>query len=315
MRFALFLTIIAFGSGVALAHVPEAGTSLRDCPDCPEMTVIPPGSFMMGSTPEEIRRAGLPEERVQDERPRRKVTIAKPLAVSKFEITKAEFAAFAKATNFTATPDCRVTHNDGSGGAKEQGRTWQDPKVDGPGIAPHGENHPVICVGWDDATAYAAWLAKTTDQHYRLLTEAEWEYAARAGSTGLNSWGDNFNQACEFANAPDTRAKQIIPSLVTLDCDDGHVRTAPVGSFQPNAFGLYDMIGNVWEWVADCHTANYAGAPSDGGVGPETPGCKRVMRGGAWSETQLNFRSAKRGQGAVDERSDSIGIRVVRTFN
>jgi formylglycine-generating enzyme required for sulfatase activity len=276
--------------------------------------VIPPGSFLMGSTPDELKRANLPEELALDERPRHKVTIAKPLAVSKFEITKGEFAAFAKATKFVAKPDCRVTLSDGSGG-KEAGRTWADPKVDGPGIAPYGENHPVICVGWDDAQAYTAWLAATTGQTYRLLSEAEWEYVARAGSTGLNFWGDNFNQACEFANAPDQGVTLVIPARVAVACEDGYVRTAPVGSFQPNAFGLYDMMGNVWEWVEDCHTPNYDGAPSDGGAGPAAPDCKRGMRSGSWSESQINFRSAKRGKGLVDDRGDSIGFRVARTLN
>ena len=296
-----WLGSVITGFGVQ-ATERETGEVFRDCESCPEMVVVPAGSFMMGSTSEEVAVEGHPEERLLDERPKHQVTIAQPLAISRFEITREEFAAFAEATEFEPAPDCWIRFVDK--GEKVVGRTWVDPGT------LQTDRHPVICVGWDDAVAYASWLAEHTKKPYRLLTEAEWEYAARAGSNTLRPWGNSPHAGCDYANGPDYSVQEVLTFRIGMACDDGYARTAPVGQFKPNAWGLYDVMGNVWEWVADCYTTNYEGASPIGTPLPDAPGCRRSMRGGSWSETLLNFRTTKRGKGRVDDRGDSIGIRV-----
>ena len=307
------LTLLAFSAQAAETK------PFRDCADCPQMVTIPPGLFMMGSTPEKTDLEKHEAARVKDERPRHEVKIAYSLAVSRTEVTKAEFAKFSKATNFPAKPDCWVKYNGQMAGGKDKGRTWDSPGVDGPGITPYADNHPVICVGWDDAVSYATWLAKTTGKPYRLLTESEWEYAA-GGSTKpvaetLRPWGDSPHETCTYGNGPDETVNNVMPNRQVMNCNDGHARTAPVASYKPNAFGLYDTMGNVWEWVADCWAESYKGAPADGSAVLDTLGCKRGMRGSSWSESLLKFRTAARGKGLVDDRGDSIGIRVGYTLN
>jgi formylglycine-generating enzyme required for sulfatase activity len=307
--------------GVYRAPYAESGTgasaTVLDCEDCPEMVLLPPGRFLMGSSAAVTDREQHAVERVRDERPRREVTIAHRLAVSRYEVTRRQFAAFARATGFRAKADCWVKFN-GGGGGKAPGRTWEAPGGDGPGIAAQTDDHPVICVGWDDAVAYADWLQRTTGKPYRLLTEAEWEYAALGSTTpvseSLRPWGDDLALACRFANAPDLNVERVKPQGVAARCDDGFARTAPVGTFTPNGFGLHDTMGNVWEWVADCWRDRYDATPTDGSRAPDFPACKRGMRGGSWSETSIKFRTAARGKGLVDDRGDSIGIRVGYTI-
>jgi formylglycine-generating enzyme required for sulfatase activity len=205
--------------------------SFRDCPDCPEMVVVPAGEFMMGS------------EENNDEKPAHKVSIAKPLAVGKFEVTFAEWDSCA------SDGDCKRRPED---------RGW------GRG------NRPVIDVSWNDATKeYLPWLGRKTGKTYRLLTEAEWEYVARAGSSTRYSWGDDIGKA-------------------QANCDGcgsqwDNKQTAPVGSFAANAFGLHDLHGNVWEWVADCYKGSYSSAPPDGQSVADSAACSRIFRGGSWS--------------------------------
>ena len=159
---------------------------------------------------------------------------------------------------------------------------------------------PVINVSWDDAQQYAAWFSKMTGQPYRLLTEAEWEYAARAGSTTVYYWGDeigNGNANCNGCGSQwDNR------------------QTSPVGSFKPNAFGLYDMTGNVWQWVQDCYHDDYKGAPTDGSGWTSGDCSRRVVRGGSWGGNPRGRRSATRDASSSDYRSDNVGFRVGRTL-
>ena len=234
------------------------------------MVVVPAGEFMMGSPAGE-------EGRYDDEGPQRKVTIARPFAVGKFEVTFAEWDACVAAAAASTSPS-------------DQG--WGRGK------------RPVINVSWEDITKeYLPWLSRKTGKTYRLLTEAEWEYAARAGTTTPFSTGTTIT--AEQANFDGESARQ--------QCQ-GITKTVEVGSFPPNAFGLHDMHGNVWEWVQDCYKDGYAGAPSDGSAVPDAAGCPRVLRGGAWSNEARALRSASRHREASHMRDADFGFRLARTL-
>ena len=185
--------------------------------------------------------------------------------------------------------------------------------------SPRPSTHPVACVSWNDAQAYVAWLNRQTSGGYRLLSEVEWEYLARAGSTTAYPWGADADSGCAHMNGSDTtlRANYPEPEILPLDqgaaCTDGALNTAPVGSYRANAFGLHDMIGNVSEWVEDCATDSYASVPADGGPAPGDC-ARRMVRGGSWGTYARQLRSAERLRYAPDDRDDSIGIRVARTI-
>ncbi len=284
----------------ALAVVPGSGDSFRDkladgkpCPSCPEMVVLPAGTFTMGSPDNE-------EGRSSDEGPRHDVTIAVPFAVGRFEVTRGQYATFIKATGHKTADSCYVWN--GTEWKDTPGKSWRDPGYQ------QSDDHPVACVSWDDAKAYVAWLANETGRGYRLLSEAEWEYAARAGSTTAYSWG----ATASHANA----------NYGKFECCDGlatgkdkWVNTAPVGQFPANAFGLYDMHGNVWEWVEDCYEDSYSSAPKDGAA-RTTSGCNiRVIRGGSWiNSLPWILRAADRYRLRPGYRLVSYGFRVARTL-
>lgn len=255
--------------GVVTLSFQEAPTGprvFRDCAECPEMVVVPAGSFTMGSPLGE-------KDRDSDEGPQRNVTIGSSLAVGRYEVTFAEWDAC------VAGGGCAHQPSD---------RGW------GRGT------RPVIDVNWNDAQAYVAWLSRRTGQRYRLLSEAEWEYAARAGTASRHWWGDDIgrnNANCYGCGSP----------------WDGK-QTAPVGSFKANPFGLHDMHGNVLEWVEDCSANTHNGAPSDGSA--RTGGnCEfRVLRSGSWNYAPRNLRSARRRIMPTVTRFDYVGFRVARIF-
>ena len=170
---------------------------------------------------------------------------------------------------------------------------------------------PVINVSWDDAQRYVDWLSGTTGQTYRLLTEAEWEYAARAGTRGPRYWIKQEN-ACAYAAFTIQGKPSTTTPWDSFDCDDGYSATAPVGEFQPNAFGLYDMLGNVWEWVEDCFPGSYQGAPIDGKAWVAKYCLFRMSRGGGWYSKPLFVRSANRNWFSPVLRKDYLGFRVAR---
>jgi formylglycine-generating enzyme required for sulfatase activity len=172
----------------------------------------------------------------------------------------------------------------------------------------------VLCVSWNDARAYAQWLSQKTGERYRLPTEAEWEYAARAGTSAARAWGDDPREACRFANVADQSRFQIWGFGQKHQCNDGHYFTAPAGSYAQNAFGLHDMLGNVWEWTQDCWNASYAGAPSDGAASLTGDCAQRVSRGGSWSTVPRYARSASRNKHAADHRDNLTGFRLLRVF-
>lgn len=276
------------------------GKTFRDCPDCPEMVGIPAGEFEMGSPKNE-------DGRFKTEGPVHDVTIGKPFAISRTEVTVAEYRAFIEATGRTDPAECWAYQDDTDKWIREPGKNWADP-----GFAQE-DNSPVVCTSWDDAKDYAAWLAETTGAAYRLPSEAEWEYAARAGTDTVRHYGDDADEQCTYANGADITYHEAIPKdpSYNRDCTDGYVRTSPVATFKPNQFGLYDMLGNAWEWTQDCAKDSYSGAPDDGSaVGG---GCgKVIIRGGSWGRNPDFLRSATRGRIDPEVRGVTGGIRVVR---
>ena len=263
------------------AKAKKPGQVFRDCPDCPEMVVVPAGSFTMGSPTNE-------RGRFDNEGPPRKVTIAKPFAVGKYEVTFVEWDAC------VADGGCKYTPGDEGWGRGKR---------------------PVINVGWWYINnEYLPWLSHKTSKRYRLLTEAEWEYATRAGTRTRFHFGDDERDLCTYANIADLTAQEKHKDWTIAICRDHHINTATVGSFRPNAFGLYDVHGNVWEWVQDCYEDSYARGPSDGSAVPDRVGCSRVLRGGSWSVNPRNLRAAVRIRLAPFNRDSSSGFRVARTL-
>jgi formylglycine-generating enzyme len=280
------------------AHVPEAGKIFRDCPKCPEMVVLPSGSFSMGSPGSEAGRG-------DDEGPVHGVNIA-TFALGRTEITRGQFAAFVNDTGYSTGDKC-WTLEDGKY-QERSGRSWREPGF------PQDDNHPVVCIDWNDAKAYAEWLSKKTGKQYRLPTEAEWEYAARGNTGTARYWGENPDVACAYANGADKTAQaQIIgaSSWSIHNCTDGFAYTAPVGSLKPNAFGLNNMLGNVWNWTEDSYHDSYNGAPTDGSAW-QGDGSKRVLRGGSWNNSPRNVRAAVRNMDKPGLRFSIFGFRLAR---
>jgi formylglycine-generating enzyme required for sulfatase activity len=311
MKAILFAAVLA-------AHAADSskpGTVFRDCADCPEMVALAAGSFTMGSTKAETDRAELPDEQGARERPAHTVTFARPFAIGKYEITVDEYTAFANATARRATDNCITWDETAAKWGPVATATWKNP-----GYAQTGR-FPVGCVTIDDARAYAAWLAQKSGKPYRIPSEAEWEYAARAGTRTMQTWGDSFDGICKFANVSD-RTRMDKHTTVErdptryFDCEDGFIYAAPVGSFPPDRWGLYDMVGNIWEWTEDCFIPHYNGAPTDGSVRRDPSQCDRlIVRSGGWYSRNWFARPAGRSRENPDYRSSTLGIRVARTLD
>ena len=275
---------------------PQVGERFRDAlssgGEGPLMAVVPAGSFTMGSPSSE-------EDRKDNEGPQRLVTIGAPFAIGVYEVTVAEFRRF-DATSHRTDDACRWLELD----------LYQNHRPPDAASVPLGDSHPVICVTWDDVRAYTAWLARETGETYRLPSEAEWEYAARAGTTTSRYWGDSESGQCLYANGRD----QQHGAGAGASCDDGHWHRGPVGSYRANGWGLHDMLGNAWEWVEDCWNGSYAGAPGDGRAW-ETGDCwTRVIRGGSWYEEPPALRVAHRDGFDISVPIYLIGFRVARTL-
>lgn len=304
------------------------GAIVQDCADCPAVVVIPAGSNVMGSTKEETDREGVPVIAKMDiaswERPLHTVTITVPFAIGKAEVTRAQFATFAQATGHEASGGCRGDNN----GTVElvDDWSWQNP---GYAQAP---DHPVMCVSYADAMVYTAWLSEITGATYRLPSETEWEYAARGGTQTTRYWGDGREDACEYENVADQSLKRARPYRVALGeppyefaCDDGYVFTAPVTSFKPNPYGVYDMIGNAREWVADCFDIDFSRKPRDGRPFLDEVACIAaaetildisevlyVVKAASYRYAPYGTRVARKGAIQIDHRSANVGFRVVR---
>lgn len=250
------LGVIANIDASAQTPAPEF---FQDCDVCPELTRVGPGTFQMGSAEDASIPARVPEQRIMEERPIHEVRIDYAFAIGRYEISVVEFAAFADATQFEPTAGCFGLTGDKW--AFLPTGSWRAPGFE------VTDGHPATCLSYDDFAAYLQWLSAETGHRYRFPTEAEWEFAARRG-LGDGPEPDTLGtQACEHLNGADTQFKtQFVedwkPGL--FDCDDGFAESAPVGSYQPNALGMYDVFGNVSEWTQDCSGYNHEGAPTDG---------------------------------------------------
>ena len=272
----LTLTVLALPGAAALGQSStlfKPGTDFRDCAECPVMVVLPKASFMMGSPESETGRS-------KNEGPQRKVTIAYPLAVGKFEVTFDEWDAC------LAEAGCRGRRTERQG--KERG------------------TRPVTHVDWNDAQAFVKWLSDKTHMNYRLLSESEWEFAARAGASTQFSWG-----AVPRRERANYGMDECCGGFISAT--DPWELAAPVGSFPPNAFGLHDLHGNLWEWVEDCWDENPVAGPSNGSVRLTGDCGARVMRGGSWASMPVRIRAAFRHAFSLSDNDNFIGFRVART--
>lgn len=299
---ALLSTALLPVGAVAEEVTLKAGSAFQECNDCPEMVIIPPGSFTIGFD-------GGIEERYEGAR--RDIDIKYSFAIGKFEVTQAQFRTFVETSGFVPSKGCYLWDGLGAPFIDENG--WADPNYG----RPPADDEPVACLNWTHANAYVEWLAEHTGQPYRLISEAEWEYVARAGrpSTDTYPWGNNEEEACLHANVLDETLAKARPELTmpAAPCNDGFAGVAPVGQFQPNPFGLYDITGNVWEWLQDCYVMPYANdAPTDGSAYINEACERRAVRGGAWLSTMFWQRPTFRGRDPEDLTSRIFGLRVAR---
>ena len=265
----------------------KVGERFRDCAQCPEMVVVPAGEFLMGSPESEAGR-------FVNEGPVHRVRIAAPFAVGVYEVTFAEWDACME-----------------DGGCGQIRRRWSIHDEE-PGWQPVGN------IRWNDAQEYVGWLTAKTGERYRLPSESEWEYAARAGTRTSRPWGDSESGQCRHANGADAENKRrlsgYVENLTVASCDDGRAHPAPVGRFKANAWGLHDVLGNVWEWTEDCWNDSYVGAPADGGAWRSGDCSRSVLRGGSSYDRPRALRSALR-LGSDSSNYDSsynVGFRVAR---
>jgi formylglycine-generating enzyme required for sulfatase activity len=279
---------------------------LKDCDVCPELVRIEPGEFQMGLAEGEAVQAGFPEGQELQELPAHRVRIDYPFAIGRYEVSIAEFTSFAEETDFESK-GCFVL----------VGKDWElspDASFRAPGYDTTTSN-PAACLSYNDSAAYVQWLSNRTEQTYRLPTEAEWEYVVRSGLGDEPVPSYLGAQACEYLNGSDaTFGREITedwkPGL--FECDDGYAATAPVGSYQPNKLGMYDVFGNVSEWTEDCFGTNHEGAPTDGSARRLEPCLLGILKGGTSAGGPGYLRPSRRGGFPIHLRGDGHGLRVVR---
>ena len=269
------------------------------------MVVIPSGDFLMGTGPGEEERENLAAEFRHRSEPQRRVKVGR-FAAGRFEVTRGQYRLFAEATRGSGDGCFAWVDADF---VLDRKRDWRNPGY------PQDDTHPVSCVSWQDASAYVRWLSQRTGRSYRLLSEAEWEYAARAGSATPRYWGDDGNMQCAYANGADRTIEARAPAAGALgiaDCSDGYAHTAPTGSYRPNAFGLHDTLGNVGEWTQDCWNDNHDGARTDGRAALTGDCALRAVRGGSWDDAPTGLRAAYRVGSPTTVRLYSRGFRLAR---
>lgn len=289
-----------------LSAEPAVGQVTDGVFQVPEMVEVSAGSYSMGSPESE-------EDRREVEGPVHEVTIARPFSVGKYEVTRGEFARFVSETGHDVANVCRIYVGEALAPNSPywRGATWgNDRNWKNPGFS-QTDAHPVVCVSWFDAKAYTKWLSGKTGDEYRLMSESEWEYVARGGTVTARYWGESAADQCRYANGAD--ASTSIPWRV--DCNDGHARTAPVGSYEANPYGVHDMMGNVSEWVEDGWWTRYTGAPVDGSARLYGGSYYNPTRGGSWRNSRDRLRSASRHRAATPTGSAWLGFRVARTLS
>jgi formylglycine-generating enzyme required for sulfatase activity len=291
------------------------------------LKLIPAGEFDMGSSPEELdlllrQFPTAPGEALAGEQPRHRVRITRPFYLGATEVTRGQFRRFVESENYQTVSELNGKGAGGIEPAKEFQVTvaprysWRNTGY------PQTDDHPVVNLLWDDAVAFCAWLTRTEGVVYRLPTEAEWEYACRAGTTSLYTTGNEPESLVYVGNIQDASLRERYPAyeashlnLPPLRGDDGYVFTAPVGQFRPNPFGLFDMIGNVSELCSDRFEADfYSHSPANDPVGPPQ-GPFRAQRGGSWPAPPAFARAAPRAATANDFPRPWIGFRVARNVS
>jgi len=262
------------------------------------MTVLPAGRFKQGS-------AASVSGSFAFEKPLHWVVIARSFALSTNPVTVDEFRVF------------MAVAGRGMKGCDTYDGEWKlrtDRGWDNPGFEQSG-SHPVTCVSWADAHAYADWLSAKAGHRYRLPSASEWEYAASVGGQSVQPWSQDGSGACAHANVADASAARRYPGWAVFDCNDGYVHTAPVGSFSANAWGLNDMLGNVLQWTEDCWYDNYKGAPIDGSARTQEDCTEHELRGASWFSSPAFVRANYRNHFAANYRASSVGIRLVRELD
>jgi formylglycine-generating enzyme required for sulfatase activity len=304
----------------ASAQVPSKTTplqSFRDCPNCPEMVVIPAGIFLMGANKEVAKKYGVPLSLIQTKLPRHNVSV-RSFAIAKNDVTKGEYARFVKETGYNQT-GCKILklQHDVIPLVAEWGfngfASWRNPGFE------QSDKEPVVCVSWDDAQRYISWLnskvGETSPYRYRLPSDAEWEYAARAGTNTLRFWGDEATDQCLYANGRDFTEQERYPGEWYPEapspgyapiCKDGFATTSPVASFRPNQWGLYDMLGNVEQWIEDC-SHSYEEPPLD-----YRECSTRIVRGGGWDAAPIRLMSYDHNTRDPRTRNSDLGFRLAR---
>src|SRR5262245_23686559 len=278
-------------------------SNFKACDDCPEMVALPAGEFMMGSPANERGRVdveGLP----------RRVVISKRIAIGKFEVTLDQFSAFVAETGMTVGNLCQEMLM-----LQLPGRAWGPPEVSfrQPGFDVTG-SHPVVCISWYEAQSYVGWLRRRTGKPYRLPTEAEWEYAARASTSTTYSFGNDASELCAYARFADLDSRFFWADA----CRSGIATygSVPVGGFKPNPWGLFDMHGNAWEWVEDCWTPNALEIPTNGSAFLRSAVCELgVIRGGAFSAPSGRARSAIRAPIMNAAHHYNVGFRIALSLD
>ena len=300
MRRIAGLVSIALAATTSASPRREPGATFRDKAFAPEMVVVPAGSATIGSPEAETMREGRTPAFAAFEHPQRAVTIARPFAMATHHVTRREFSAFVAATR-RPMAGCVVLVAGKWSDGPDPVYSWRNPGW------VQRDDEPATCVSWDDAAAYAQWLSKRTGATYRLPSEAEWEYAARAGTGTARWWGDDAGGMCARANGGDRNYAAAYPvdKSANLQCGDGFAFTSPVNRYPASPWGLHDMYGNAWQWVADC----FAAAP---GATPPEPCAARSIRGGSWHSSVSTLRSATRFSLPQGMRSSSLGFRVMR---
>ncbi|QGN55857.1 SUMF1/EgtB/PvdO family nonheme iron enzyme [Novosphingobium sp. Gsoil 351] len=307
-KFAAALTVVGSALSLSACATPRASVSSAAVP---AMIRVPAGHFVAGSEPAETDAVHYPAENARREQPARAVAIERGFAIGRTEVTRGQFARFAAETGWKPDGPCSFLP-DGIGGrwTADAAHDWRHP-----GFA-QTDDHPVVCVNLADATAYAAWLSRRTGRSFRLPSNTEWEYAARAGIRAAAPWEASAANPCAFGNLSDrSRAfahnRGAIDPALYFACDAGFVGTAPVASFQPNAWGLHDVLGNVWEWTLDCLNADQSGAPQTSA--PRTTGdCRsHIDRGSSWVNSPKYVRFAAQHPDLVEARTSVLGFRLV----
>lgn len=298
-----------------IALLPAAApATFSDCPDCPTMVTIPAGGATLGSTPEERAAAGIVPLFGDREGPTYRVTFARGYAIGRTEVTRGQWRAFVEATHRPDPATCGTHDGKTDNWQPRPGFSWRKPMFE------QTDDHPAVCISYDDAVAYTKWLSAKTGKPYRLPSDAEWEYAARAGTTTPWYWGISPEAGCAKANLLSAGTGQALGWPKSLDgrfvCSGTRSFTVPVASYPPNPWGLYDMLGNAFEWAADCNSPDNRDAHADGSARTTGDCTRHYLKGGAFHTPFWLTRAAVRGAPiAADLHMFAVGFRVARSLD